>query len=125
MCEIQALLTDQHGIRALEGSDHFLPDGRRGVVREFEDPRLARTPYSPPHRPGTGYVTAMLEQVVAVASGLGPLDAALHVMTRIPYLQAFANGNKRTARLAANIPFHCREFRVESAALLQARSSAG
>ena len=25
-------------------------------------------------------------------------------MTRIPYLQAFANGNKRTSRLAANAP---------------------
>jgi len=25
-------------------------------------------------------------------------------MTRIPYLQAFANGNKRTSRLAANVP---------------------
>ncbi len=25
-------------------------------------------------------------------------------MTRLPYLQAFANGNKRTSRLAANLP---------------------
>jgi hypothetical protein len=28
----------------------------------------------------------------------------MYLMTRIPYLQAFANGNKRTARLLANAP---------------------
>ncbi len=33
-----------------------------------------------------------------------PFQAALYLMTRIPYWKAFANGNKRTVRLAANNP---------------------
>jgi hypothetical protein len=33
---------------------------------------------------------------------LHPIEAALYLMTRIPYVQVFANGNKRTSRLAAN-----------------------
>ena len=42
--------------------------------------------------------------MIATAGELPPVEAALYLMTRIPYLQAFANGNKRTSRLAANAP---------------------
>lgn len=104
LCELQSRLTDRHGLKELEDSDHFLPAAQRGTPREFEDVHVVRSRYSPPFRPGTGYVAALLAEVVARAATLAPVQAALYLMTRIPYLQAFANGNKRTARLAANIP---------------------
>jgi Fic family protein len=104
LCRLQSLLTDRHGLPEAEDSDHFLPEAQRGRPREFEDVRLGRSAYSPPFRPGTGYVGAALADIVATAASLEPVAAAFFLMTRIPYLQAFANGNKRTARLAANIP---------------------
>jgi hypothetical protein len=65
---------------------------------------LGRSAYGPPFRPGTGYIGRALAQIVATAETLDPVAAALYLMTRLPYLQAFANGNKRTSRLAANLP---------------------
>ena len=104
LCRIQSLLTDRHGLADLIDSEHFLPDEQRGHPREYEEVRLGRSAYYPPFRPGTGYVADALERIVATAHTLDPGSAALYLMTRIPYLQAFANGNKRTSRLAANLP---------------------
>ena len=101
---LQALLTDDHGLAELAGVDHFLPPAQRGRPREFEDVNLATSAYLPPFRPGTGFVAQALLQILETAGGLHPLQAALYLMTRIPYLQAYANGNKRTSRLAANGP---------------------
>ena len=101
---LQALLTDDHGMAELASSDHFLPSAQRGRPREFEDVNLATSAYIPPFRPGTGFVAQALQRVLAVANGLHPIQAALYLMTRIPYLQTYANGNKRTSRLAANGP---------------------
>lgn len=102
--EIQARLTDRHGIKELEESDHFLPDAQRGRPRENEDVNINRSAYIPPFRPGTGYVGEAFSKLVETARGLPPVQSAFFLMTRIPYLQVFANGNKRTARLAANLP---------------------
>lgn len=104
LCELQSRLTDRHGIAELEDSDHFLPTAQRGRPREYEDVHIARSRYSPPFRPGTGEVARLLGDIVAQAAALDPVPAAFYLMTRVPYLQAFANGNKRTARLAANLP---------------------
>lgn len=104
VCAMQALLTDDHQLAEFASSDHFLPEPQRGRPREFEDVNLAASAYIPPFRPGTGFVAQALEQVIATANLLHPVQAALYLMTRIPYLQAFANGNKRTSRLAANAP---------------------
>jgi Fic family protein len=104
LCQLQSILTDRHGIVEAMDSDHFLPDEQRSVPREYEEVRLGRSAYSPPFRPGTGYVGKALEQIVDTAKTLDPIDAAFYLMTRIPYLQAFANGSKRTSRLAANLP---------------------
>lgn len=104
ICTLHAFLTDSHGVSGTAESDHFLPDNQRGVVREYEEVHLGRSAYSPPFRPGTGYLWSALEQIVETARILPPVEAAFFLMTRLPYLQAFANGNKRTARLAANIP---------------------
>lgn len=104
LCKIQALLTDRHDLADIQESGHFLPDTQRGTPREYEEVRLGRSAYSPPFRPGTGYIAQALEQIVTTAGTLDPVFAAFYLMTRIPYLQGFANGNKRTSRLAANLP---------------------
>lgn len=46
----------------------------------------------------------MLERIVDTAKQLAPVEAAVYLLTRIPYAQSFANGNKRTSRIAANAP---------------------
>jgi Fic family protein len=104
VCAIHGFLTDEHGLPELADSDHFLAAHQRGRPREFEEVHLGRSAYSPPYRPGTGYVAQALAEILRTAQTLHPVQAALYLITRIPYLQAFANGNKRTARLAANAP---------------------
>ena len=104
LCKVHALLTDNHQVSEAIDSDHFLPATQRGVPREYEEVNLARSAYQPPYRPGSGYVAQAFAALVEAASRLAPVQAAFYLMTRIPYLQVFANGNKRTARLAGNIP---------------------
>jgi len=104
VCAMHALVTDDHALAEVADSQHFLPAHQRGKPREFEDVNLGASAYIPPFRPGTGYVAKALDQIIATAGDLHPVQAALYLMTRIPYLQAFANGNKRTSRLAANSP---------------------
>lgn len=104
ICRLQSLLTDRHGLAETADSDHFLPDEQRGVPREHEEVRLGRSAYSPPFRPGSGYIAGALERIVDTSRTLEPIASAFYLMTRIPYLQAFVNGNKRTSRLAANLP---------------------
>ncbi len=104
LCKLQAFLTDGHKLPEVLESDHFLPDAQRGVAREYEDVRLGRSAYSPPFRPASGYIKQAFERIVQTARTLTPVQSAFYLMTRIPYLQVFANGNKRTARLAANLP---------------------
>ena len=104
VCCMHALLTDDHGLDEVQDSDHFLPVHQRGKPREYEEVNLAVSAYMPPFRPGTRYVAQAFEQILATANTQDPISAAVYLLTRIPYLQAFANGNKRTARLAANAP---------------------
>ena len=104
VCAMHALLTDDHALEDVLDSDHFLPEHQRGKPREFEEVNLGASAYMPPFRPGTQYVAKAFAQIIGTANNLHPICAALYLMTRIPYLQAFANGNKRTSRLAANSP---------------------
>lgn len=57
LCRLHFLLTDRHGLAEAADSEHFLPDGQRGVPRENEEVRLGRSAYGPPFRPG--YVLGM------------------------------------------------------------------
>lgn len=104
LCQMHALLTDDHGLADMCDSDHFLPVEQRGRPREFQDIRLHQSAYLPPFRPGTGHATRLLEHVLAIARTLHPVQAAFYLLTRVAYVQSFANGNKRTARIAANLP---------------------
>lgn len=46
-----------------------------------------------------------LELILAIARGLkDPFEQAFMMLTALPYLQPFTDGNKRTARLLANLP---------------------
>ncbi|RYG75706.1 MAG: Fic family protein, partial [Alphaproteobacteria bacterium] len=101
---MHAMLTDDHGVAEVTDSDHFLPKEQRGQPREFQEVSRNNSAYIPPFRPGTGHAKAMLLKIIEVAKTLAPIEAALYLMTRIAYVQSFANGNKRTSRIAANIP---------------------
>ena len=60
--------------------------------------------YVPPS--GEGIIRPLLDLVLRKAEEIDdPFEAALFAMVHIPYLQPFEDGNKRTSRLAANIPF--------------------
>ena len=104
VCAMHAMLTDDHALDEVAESDHFLPLHQRGKPREYEDVNLGASAYIPPFRPGTHYIAHAFERIIATANTLAPVSAALYLLSRIPYLQAFANGNKRTSRLAANAP---------------------
>lgn len=104
ICAMHGMLTDNHGVIDEADSDHFLPAEQRGRPRIYEDVRLQNSAYMPPFRPGTGHAAEVLTKIVDVAKALDPVEAALYLMTRIAYVQSFANGNKRTSRIAANIP---------------------
>lgn len=104
VCRMHALLTDDHGLSELCDCDHFLPAEQRGRPREYQEISLHQSAYLPPFRPGTGHATALLERVLAIARTLHPVQSAFYLLTRVAYIQSFANGNKRTARIAANLP---------------------
>ncbi len=60
--------------------------------------------YVPPS--GEGIVRPLLDLVLEKGGEIDdPFEAAFFTMVHIPYLQPFEDGNKRTSRLAANIPF--------------------
>ncbi len=103
--KVHELLTNDHDLPALIDSRHFLSQPFRGVPREYEDVNIALSAYQPPFRPGTGYIAKALDRVLEKASAIdNPVQAAFYLMTRIPYLQPFKDGNKRTSRAICNVP---------------------
>ena len=60
--------------------------------------------YMPPS--GDPEVALLLDLLLEKAEAIkDPFEASFFVLAHIPYLQPFEDGNKRTSRLAANIPF--------------------
>ena len=103
--EVHKRLTDDHGIDELIDAPHFLRDDRRGQIRDYEDVNIGQSAYIPPLRPGTGYIKKMLELIINNARQIGnPIQNAFYIMTRMPYLQPFNDGNKRTSRVMCNVP---------------------
>lgn len=103
--QVHELLTDDHDISELANSPHFLEKPFRGVPREYTDCNIALSAYLPPFRPGTGYIGNMLERVLEHAGAIkNPIQAAFYLLTRLPYLQPFQDGNKRTSRVVCNVP---------------------
>jgi hypothetical protein len=51
-------------------------------------------------------IDELFRQVLLTAERIGdPFETSLFLLAQLPYLQPFADGNTRTARLAANLPF--------------------
>lgn len=105
MKEVHRRLTSNHGLAELRGTPHFLEEEKCGLVREYEEVNIAQSTYSPPIRPGTKYIGKMLDKVIRTANEIDdPIQSAFYIMTRVPYLQPFNDGNKRTSRVMCNIP---------------------
>ena len=93
ICNLHALLTDNlMSTPEACGQIRFRPVGIRS------------SRYVPPS--GEGIIRPLLNQALEICSRIeDPFEAAFFAMVHIPYLQPFEDGNKRTSRLAANIPF--------------------
>jgi len=105
--EVQKRLTDDHERPELKSALHFLGKELQGAVRNYENEtvRITNSSYLPPLRPGTGYVRQMLDRILEISAAIGePLESAFYLLTRLPYLQPFADGNKRTSRAICNVP---------------------
>lgn len=81
----------------------LLPDSRLlGTIRKIRV-GITDTRYVPIHSPGL--LEQLLDLVIAKAClTRNPIEAALFLWVHLAYLQPFLDGNKRTSRLAANIP---------------------
>jgi hypothetical protein len=102
---VHAALTNDHELPELAGSRHFLDKAFRGIPREFTDVDIALSAYLPPFRPGTKYIVEMLARVLDRATEIdNPVQAAFYLLTRLPYLQPFQDGNKRVSRAMCNVP---------------------
>ena len=102
---VHDLLTSDHDLPELAESRHFLPADQRGVPREYAEIDIALSAYLPSFRPGTGYIAKALKRVLETADSIqDPVQAAFYLLTRIPYLQPFNDGNKRTSRAICNVP---------------------
>jgi len=93
------VVSNLHGI-LLQG---LLPDtATLGAIRS-KLVNITGTTYIPTQVPAL--LGEMLEQIVAKAALVkNPVEAAFFLWVNIAYLQPFEDGNKRTSRLAANIP---------------------
>lgn len=103
--QVHDLLTSDHDLPELQDTIHFLPKHQRGIVRAHGDIDIRLSTYMPPFRPGTDYLQKMLERILDTAKRISnPVQAAFYLLTRIPYLQPFQDGNKRTSRAMCNVP---------------------
>ncbi len=100
---VHAALADDAGV---EGSRHFLAPEHQGVIRTYDDVYIGNSTYIPPvdypskDSTVSGYLDEVIQTGVAIDE---PVEAALYFFTRLPYLQAFRDCNKRTSRLIGNL----------------------
>jgi Fic family protein len=103
--EVHARLAWDHDIEALRKSPHFLPKDECGVIREYKEIDIAHCAYAPPFRPGTHFLARMLNRIIDTSCEIeNPIQSAFYLLTRLPYLQPFADANKRTSRVMCNVP---------------------
>lgn len=103
--KVHALLTNDHDLPELTESEHFLSKQDRGVPREYSDVNINASAYLPPFRPGAGYIVKMLDLILDRATQIkDPIQSSFYLFTRLPYLQPFRDGNKRTSRAMCNVP---------------------
>lgn len=105
LTDIHKRLVNAHEIPELLDSPHFLPAEQCGLVREYEEINIGQSAYAPPFYPGTGKIKIWLNQILSKAESMAdPITAAVYLLSRLPYLQPFIDGNKRTSRVICNVP---------------------
>lgn len=83
-------------------ADGLVPPNQAGVVRDH-GVRIGASTYIP-YEDGER-LRRMLRNVAFTASAIdNPFEQSLFLLIHLAYLQAFADANKRTSRLCANIP---------------------
>lgn len=93
----------------IEGeTQHFVLKHELGLIRDTQPQEISHTAYTPPYfYPGTDTerIYDLIDYAMNTASEIeNPIEAAFYILTRIPYIQAFYDCNKRTSRLMANVP---------------------
>lgn len=96
---------NRYTILNLQGilSENLLPNRLdEGRIREHMV-YIGKSTYSPPTIPSqiSMYLDMLLEKADQITN---PFEQSFFVMVHLPYLQPFADVNKRTSRLAANMP---------------------
>ena len=83
-------------------ADGLVPPNQAGAVRDH-GVRVGGSTYIPYE--DSGRLTQTLRNVAVTAMGINnPFEQSLFLLVHLAYLQAFADANKRTSRLCANIP---------------------
>lgn len=103
--EAEVVRFDRRTVATLHSalSENLLDDPRdEGGIRR-RPVRISGTPYVPIAIPQV--IDDALDRLLELASAIpDPFEQAFFAMVHIPYLQPFTDVNKRTSRLAANIP---------------------
>lgn len=83
-------------------ADNLLADAACGRLREIPV-GIGKSVYRPPSIPHL--IKECFERVIVIAKQIiDPFEQAFFLMVQLPYLQPFEDVNKRTSRLASNIP---------------------
>lgn len=111
----------------IEGqTKHFVLKSELGLIRSTDLMAIGNTAYTPPScRQGAGQdnLCDLIDHVMFTAAGIdNPVEAAFYLITRIPYVQAFTDANKRTSRMMANVPLLANGYMPNSFDLLPKRS---
>jgi len=93
---------------------HFVQSHELGLIRDTQNISITNTAYNPPSfSPGAGMekIHDLIDYAVKTAREIeNPIEAAFYILTRIPYIQAFYDCNKRVSRVMANIPLLTNNF---------------
>lgn len=90
-------------------SDNLLSDQRACGALRLNPVGIGKSVYQPLSVPQL--IQDYFEQILCTAEAIkDPFEQSFFVMVHLPYLQPFLDVNKRTSRLAANIPFICKNL---------------
>ncbi|MDL5034381.1 Fic family protein [Pelomonas sp. APW6] len=100
-----AISTRESDIRTLHAllSSDLLKDPRDSGALRLSPVEIGRSAYIPPRSPSQ--IASLFQAILAKAGAIeNPFEQAFFLNVHLPYLQPFVDCNKRTARVACNIP---------------------
>jgi Fic family protein len=93
---------------------HFVQSHELGLIRDTQTISITNTAYNPPSfSPGAGMekIHDLIDYAVKTARRIeNPIESAFYILTRIPYIQAFYDCNKRVSRVMANAPLLSNDY---------------